>query len=375
MDNRYPNQGQQKIQDKLALENIRRVLFTSFVSLFVIPLLMLVNKFFNTSRIASTYNEVLIVFEGFSAMSVIMSYTLMRKRDAMMSRFVYRTYWLIFEVFSLAVVYADSISGGKFTFYAVMLAVMTLAPVMSGAEQLYYMVLQFVYAVFAVIKFDTVATDAVNLFLVNGTFITASRLLYADMVGKLTVREQMRTTREAAAVDEMTGLMTKESFDKEVDSHIEPAIESKIRMSLIMLDIDELGAYNSAFGNDKGDDCIRIVAETVKQIGVRSAGMACRLEGGRFLIYMEGGSDLDPVKIAEKLRKVIADKRIAQSKRACGRYMTVSLGVASCIPRSDDEFRELYEEVEEALAGAKEEGRNLTVYDEQVYGSYDRRAN
>ena len=123
------------------------------------------------------------------------------------------------------------------------------------------------------------------------------------------------------------------------------------------------------------DECIRQVSDIIRQTILRNTDTICRLDGGRFIAFMEGGSDMEPVALAEKVRANVERKRIPHGRRAANPFVTVSIGVASCIPRYENSFTELYDEAEDALFEAKERGRNVTVYDEQVYGNYSRKAN
>ena len=79
---------------------------------------------------------------------------------------------------------------------------------------------------------------------------------------------------------------------------------------------------------------------------------------------------MEPVRLAEKIRTVIEQKRIPQGRRAVNPFVTVSIGAASCIPRFEKDYNETYDEAEEALYSAKDQGRNITVYEEQVFGAF-----
>ena len=83
---------------------------------------------------------------------------------------------------------------------------------------------------------------------------------------------------------------------------------------------------------------------------------------------------MEPVRLAEKIRTVIEQKRIPHGRRAYSQFVTVSIGAASCIPKSEKDYAETYDEAEEAMYNAKEQGRNVTVYEEQIFGAYKKAA-
>lgn len=366
-------QEEYKLKRKLVLENIRRVFLASFACVILIPVLLLINKS-SVSEFAEINHGALVCFEIFSAISMVSSFIALKNRDINLSKLIFHTFWFIFEAFSFVLIYSDKISGAGFTFYTVTVVALFLVPAMSVSEQVYYVVALLLYSVFMEVKFGVNYSEIFNLAVTDILLITVSRLTYTRLVERLTLREQEREHRDNEALDALTGLLNRRGFEQRVYSALPRCIASRRRISLLMVDIDDMSKYNDSFGADHGDECIRNVSDLVKQIILRNTDVICRLNGGRFLVYMEGGNDMEPVALAEKVRQNVERKRIAHGRRAVNTFVTVSVGVASCVPKSEGDFSELYDEAEDALLDAKEQGKNVTVYDEQVYGRFQRRA-
>lgn len=366
-------QEEYKLKRKLVLENIRRVFFASLACSALIPLLLLINKT-SVSEFKDISHGALIFFEIFSGISVITSYIALKNRDINLSKLVCRTFWFLFEAFSFVLIYSDKISGAGFTFYTVMVAALFLIPALSISEQIYYIVALLVYSVFMEVKFGVNYNEIFNLAVTDILLVVMSRLSYSRLVERTMLKEQEREYRDNESLDPITGLLNRKGFEQRVDSDLSRCIHARRRISLLMIDIDDMGRYNDSFGSDLGDDCIRKVSDYVRQIVLRNTSTICRLNGGRFLVFMEGGNDMEPVALAEKVRQNVERKRIPHGRRAVNEFVTVSIGVASCIPKSEGDLSELYDEAEDALFDAKEQGKNVTVYDEQVYGRYPKRA-
>lgn len=361
-------QEQNKLNNRLVLENIRRVLFASLASIVVIPILLVLNKYFADDAIAQTMSGALTIFEVISVLSVIMSYMLLQSKNIAACKLAYRSFWVVFEIFSFLVVYSNIMSGARTTFYAIMLAALMLAPIMGMGEQMYYIVIQLVYAAFLLVKFGVNMNDVVNVAILNIAFFGASRIIYRSQIERYALRARQKEANETAHLDRLTGLLNRDGLEKRLSSVVDDCVRSHKRISLLLVDIDELSEYNSAFGNSRGDDCIRVVSGEIRKMSMRNTDILARLEAGRFVIVLEGGDDIGPVRLAERIRQAVYGRRIIQSRHASTECVSVSIGVASGVPRSQREFYDLYDEADDALLEAKERGRNVTIYDEQMYG-------
>ncbi len=375
MNERLMRQEEYKVSQKLVYENIRRVLFASLICVFAIPVLMLVNYFFPISpELSGLVKGFLTGAELVSVAFIAISFFAMRSREQKMMRMVYRSFWLFFEAFAFIIIYADTMGGSRLGYYAVMLSVLLLVPIMTVSELMYYMVIQTVYVVFLSVKFGTTANDVFNLVVLNAVLFAASRIIYGLQRERLVLREKVKSVKDGAMTDPMTRLLNRKGLEKKVYSYIGQCIKDRRRISVLMIDIDDMKWYNSDFGNERGDECIKSVASVISQVVLRNTDVVCRLSGGKFLVYMEGGNDMEPLSLAEKVRTTIERKRIPQSRRAANPFVTVSIGVASVIPRGESDFSEIYDEAEDSLYEAKERGKNITVYDEQIYGQFTRKA-
>ena len=373
MGNRFSRQEEYRISRKLVFENIRRVFFASLLSVVLLPVLMLIHK---TSEypFAETIRGALVFFEIFSAFAAGVAFAALKSRDAKIAKTIYRSYWLIFEALSFLIVYSDRLNGAGFTFYGVMAVALLIVPAMELSEQIYYIVILAVYSVFMGIKFGIGISEIYNLSVTVLVLCIISRIMYGSLKEKLLLAERVRDVRDNEAIDRLTGLLNRNGLEKRAYASLKPAISSKTRVSLLMIDIDDMTKYNDSYGAEHGDECIRTVGALVRQIVLKNTDTICRMDGGRFLVYMEGGDEMSPVALAEKVRNHIAGKRIPHGRRASSNFVTVSIGVASCIPRQERDFSDIYDEAEEALYTAKERGRNVTVYEEQVFGQYRRAA-
>ncbi len=106
--------------------------------------------------------------------------------------------------------------------------------------------------------------------------------------------------------DQLTGLFNRRYFEEMIEQ-----IDSKenLPLSIMMTDINGLKIINDSFGHALGDELLKMTAAVFKE-GCRSGDVICRLGGDEFTIIMPQ-TDSDEAKIiAEKLKKLAAQKSI-----------------------------------------------------------------
>lgn len=169
--------------------------------------------------------------------------------------------------------------------------------------------------------------------------------------------------KELTFVDELTGIANRRSYEKAIRNEWHRAKRAQKPISVIMIDIDQFKLYNDTFGHAAGDECLKIVAATLKSVIVRSGDFIARYGGEEFVVVLPGASRLDACQIAEKMRKKIEslDKKLFNSD--VFDQITISLGVASEIPANNASPEALVAAADDALYAAKDAGRNIVMED------------
>jgi diguanylate cyclase (GGDEF)-like protein len=156
--------------------------------------------------------------------------------------------------------------------------------------------------------------------------------------------------REAAVLDQLTGLLNRTSLDSRFEELRQQARLTGGSIALVMLDIDHFKALNDEFGHDRGDLVLREIAYALRK-GSRSFELVYRLGGEEFLALLPGLTVTQAGLVADRLRVSIAETRHG------GLNVTVSAGVSAAAGAEVD-FDQLYREADQALYRAKRAGRN-----------------
>ena len=166
-----------------------------------------------------------------------------------------------------------------------------------------------------------------------------------------------------ATSDGLTNLANRYHFDCDLDRAWRRAHRTQSPLTLILLDVDYFKRYNDTYGHNAGDDCLRLVAQTIERAVPKGAGIVARYGGEEFAILLASGrgaigDEMDGLKIAQFIQQAIARAHIRHDGSPLASILTVSQGIGSIIPNRDDEPSALIELADRALYRAKAKGRN-----------------
>jgi len=167
---------------------------------------------------------------------------------------------------------------------------------------------------------------------------------------------------QLAHIDSLTGLANRRKFSENLTYGI---LESRRRtepVSLIMADIDFFKNYNDYYGHIYGDRCLVQVAQELKRHCQRSTDLIARYGGEEFAIVLINTDITEACRIAEAIRQGVRDLAIPHAGSDICDCVTLSLGIFSAIPTSDEHDYDWYIiEADRRLYNAKHAGRNQCV--------------
>jgi diguanylate cyclase (GGDEF)-like protein len=158
--------------------------------------------------------------------------------------------------------------------------------------------------------------------------------------------------------DRLTGLCHADWFRELYKRDFAIASREGRVLTLFLVDVDSLGAYNDTFGMQAGDSVIRRVGRTLLSALRRGSDLVARLEGGRFVAFATGMTHEQAVRHAETLAARVRELHVHHPRSRVARFVTVSIGVASGTPAPGMRPDTLLEAAGTALEGARGEGRN-----------------
>jgi diguanylate cyclase (GGDEF)-like protein len=160
-----------------------------------------------------------------------------------------------------------------------------------------------------------------------------------------------------AAVDGLTEIANRRSFDQRFAQEWERATLSRTPLALLMIDIDNFKQFNDLYGHSGGDRCLRAVAGVLSQHVEAPQNLVARIGGEEFGVLLPR-TGLEQARIVgEELRAAILNLGIDHPGNSWLR-VTVSVGCGAVTPPHGKGQPGLLRLADAALYQAKQNGRN-----------------
>jgi len=162
-----------------------------------------------------------------------------------------------------------------------------------------------------------------------------------------------RRAEQLAVTDDLTQVYNYRYLKMALRREVKRAARFAQVFSVIMLDVDNLKAYNDQHGHLRGSEVLRLLAQILVR-EARSIDLVAKYGGDEFVIILPQTTREGACVLAERIK--VSVEGIAFPRVAAG-VITVSMGVAT-YPDSGATAGELLEAADVALYAAKQAGRN-----------------
>lgn len=169
--------------------------------------------------------------------------------------------------------------------------------------------------------------------------------------------------QQLSNLDGLTQLYNRRYFDDALEKEIKRCQRTETSLSLLMCDIDFFKKYNDTYGHLAGDDCIKLVADSIQTSCSRVADVSARYGGEEFAAILPGTDSVGAAEIANNIQLALAAKKIPFEHSELNDQVTMSIGVVTVCPTIDSRPDDLIAFADHALYESKHNGRNrVTVY-------------
>lgn len=165
-------------------------------------------------------------------------------------------------------------------------------------------------------------------------------------------------------IDGLTKIPNRRKFDEYFELMWSMSLRENKILSIIMIDIDYFKLFNDRYGHQNGDDCLIKVAKQLADTVSRKTDFVGRYGGEEFICILPNTPVENAHMIAEKMRESVMELNIPHENSKVTDIVTISLGVAACIPQKGWKQNSLIERADHALYRAKEVGRNHSFMEE-----------
>lgn len=175
------------------------------------------------------------------------------------------------------------------------------------------------------------------------------------------LKQAYQELERLAHLDGLTELANRRRFDRYLSVAWAETASRQQPLSLILSDIDYFKKYNDAYGHLMGDDCLQQVARAIERAIRQPDSLAARYGGEEFAVVLPDVDLEEAHQTARLIQRNVRALQIPHSESKVSDSVTVSLGVATIIPTSQQSSEKLVLAADKALYEAKEQGRNRIV--------------
>ncbi|MGK7916790.1 MAG: diguanylate cyclase [Prochloraceae cyanobacterium] len=162
-------------------------------------------------------------------------------------------------------------------------------------------------------------------------------------------------------LDSLTQVANRRYFDDYLNQEWQTLAAKERPLSLILADVDYFKRYNDEYGHQQGDDCLIQVAQAMSRPVKPQADLVARYGGEEFAVILPNSGAEGALKIAEAIRWELKKLKIPHAQSSVSAYVTLSLGVVSMIPTTEDSIKRLIALADKALYEAKNQGRDRFI--------------
>lgn len=177
--------------------------------------------------------------------------------------------------------------------------------------------------------------------------------------------ELRRALLRLSKTDSLTGLGNRRAVDGMLRKYWNDWLVSKRRFSIILINIDFFRSFNDACGSQQGDQFLRFIADTLRELMSPYEATIGRYSGDEFIVIIPKQECERISALAEELRRRVEDLGM-QYRNQSGQLsvVTVSVGASYSRAGSDERLERIIDEAGHALHMAKAGGGNsVRIFD------------
>lgn len=188
--------------------------------------------------------------------------------------------------------------------------------------------------------------------------------LFLGMLCFLIYRRYVNMYKMSSFIDLLTSIHNRNYFDIFLPKIFKENLRNCKYVSLIKINIDNVGKYNDSYGRQKGDELIIAIANVVKDCANRPLDIVSRYNNEEFVVLLSDTNLSGALTVASNIKTAVSNIQIEHKGNDNKDVVTVSQGIYSGYVDRDLELTTNYflAKSGKALIKAKEEGKNIYAY-------------
>ena len=161
--------------------------------------------------------------------------------------------------------------------------------------------------------------------------------------------------------DGLTGIYNRRYMETTLLQVMTTLSRTESILSFMMIDVDFFKKFNDTYGHNKGDECLKAIAEALSAVIYRKGDFVARYGGEEFAVVLPGTDEAGALIIAEKMLQAIRDLNIPHEKNKSG-IVTISIGIVTGKFSHTQSRDDYLKKADEALYMSKHNGRDRCTF-------------
>lgn len=174
----------------------------------------------------------------------------------------------------------------------------------------------------------------------------------------LALKKHTELLENLAFLDGLTSIANRRQFDQQLEKEWRRMMRQAASLAVLLVDIDHFKKFNDQYGHGAGDECLRLVAQTIADVTKRPGDLTARYGGEEFAVILPDTDEAGALAVAKSMHLVVDKLMLPHAASPVADHVTVSIGVASDVPQRQGNLQDLINAADQALYRAKTMGRN-----------------
>ncbi|MCH8193186.1 MAG: diguanylate cyclase [Planctomycetes bacterium] len=189
-----------------------------------------------------------------------------------------------------------------------------------------------------------------------------AKLTKKILTSHLTNATLYHQARLTSLTDALTGIGSRKMLEDKLEAELVRSQRYDSPFSIAIIDLDNFKTINDVLGHATGDDALKKLAESMKTV-LRTLDVLARYGGDEFVVLMPETSLPEAQIVLERICDEVHEIRLPQDTP-----ITVSCGIAPCLPGHDKTPSDVIRRADLALYEAKNSGRDCVKVWHQELG-------
>ncbi len=189
--------------------------------------------------------------------------------------------------------------------------------------------------------------------------------LFTDLSEREAYAQALRDANAQLAylseTDALTGIANRRRLDRALHEEWQRSGRHGQPVGLLIVDVDHFKRYNDSLGHPMGDECLRAIAQILRQCVRRTGDLVARYGGEEFALLLPHTGPSEALAVALACIEAVESAALPHPDSPLAAHVTLSIGVATALAGAETSPASLVEAADTAVYAAKRAGRRRAM--------------